>query len=192
VRWFSSSFDPIYVEDLRSIRYFEFWSKICCDRLNFMSLGVLGAYGKIILVFSPYSINLHILRLSLNTFCVFRYDFVFGKTTLTSSYSSHTLKYFLRILRIQLHTFREFSLDVPILFANSQNTQKEIFTFNKCLTMLKGQFFEKIEWRLKNWTTMNKFTNFIIRLYLTYNVVSAYLENTLNSDKKREKLTCLH
>jgi hypothetical protein len=50
------SFDPIDVEDLRA-KYFWFLPKIRQDRLNFMSLDVIGEYGKILFGVSPYALK---------------------------------------------------------------------------------------------------------------------------------------
>ncbi len=39
------------MKKIYNLKYFWFWSKIRRDRLNFMSLGVLGEYSKILLAF---------------------------------------------------------------------------------------------------------------------------------------------
>jgi hypothetical protein len=67
------SFDPIYVEDLRS-KIFLVLVKKSRERLNFMSLDLLAECGKIHLEFAPYALKyfLRILQISLNTFLVYR------------------------------------------------------------------------------------------------------------------------
>ncbi len=54
------------MKKIYDLKYFWFWSKIRWDRLNFMSLGVLGEYSKILLAF---------LDMRLNNFHVFGDDF---------------------------------------------------------------------------------------------------------------------
>jgi hypothetical protein len=68
---------------------------------EFMPLGVLGKYGKILLAFSPYVLKyfLRILRNSLNTVLS-----AYSETVLcTANFAvfSCTLKYFPRILRLR-------------------------------------------------------------------------------------------
>jgi len=52
-------FDPIFAGDLRSKIVFGFGQKSVeiADRLNFMSLGVLGEYSTILLAFSSYTLK---------------------------------------------------------------------------------------------------------------------------------------
>jgi hypothetical protein len=77
---FFCSFDPIYVKDLRS-EIFLILVKNSPRWLNFTSLDILEGYGKILFAFSPYALKyfLHILRISLNAFRIFRDDFVYRK-----------------------------------------------------------------------------------------------------------------
>jgi hypothetical protein len=65
-------FDPIFAGDLRSKIVFGFGQKSVeiADRLNFMSLGVLGEYSTILLAFYLYTLK-NFLCISLNKFKFF-------------------------------------------------------------------------------------------------------------------------
>jgi hypothetical protein len=85
---------PIY--KIKDQKYFWFWKKNRRDMLNFMSFGVLGEYGKIVLAFSPYALKyfLRILRIKLKYFPRIQGGFCALQTTLTLSDCSCMSKYF--------------------------------------------------------------------------------------------------
>jgi hypothetical protein len=55
------------MEKIYDLKYFWFCSKIRIYKLNFMYLGVLGEYGKILLAFSPFALTYFLRILRINT-----------------------------------------------------------------------------------------------------------------------------
>ncbi len=143
------SFDSIYVEYLRSKiflvlvenspRQTQCYVSQCIRRIRQDSCGI----------FFICAYFLRILRINLNTFRVFRDDFVYRKQP-----------YFCYILHVSLNIFRIFSEYSKILSGYSPQTFKyfphihriprkngeytENFYFQQCPMKLKGHYFEKI------------------------------------------------
>jgi hypothetical protein len=90
-----------------------------------------------------------------------------------------------------LNTFRLFSIFSIILKILRKNGEyAEInFYFQQCLTMLKGKYFEEIEWGIINWPTMNKLQINFFGVIFNFKRRSAYMKNTVNSEKLTYKIS---
>ncbi len=127
-------------------RWFGIHKKsICRDLLHFISFGILGEHSKILVSYSFGNLKYFWRILIRQIFSVYSETISRKKTALNSSYSlsTHnflwtmmysplTTKYFWRILRIWLNTFRIFSEYAEILIRILRKIEKGIiFWFRK-------------------------------------------------------------
>jgi hypothetical protein len=64
----------------------------------------------------------------------------------------------------------------------SEEPTEPVLHYQPQLMTLKGQYIGKIKWGILHWPKMNSFQLLFFR-YLFKNMLSAYMENTLNGEK---------
>jgi hypothetical protein len=71
---------------------------------------------------------------------------------------------------------------IPGIRIKSEEPAEPGLHYQPRLMTLKGQYIEKIKWGTLHWPKMNSFQLLFFR-YLFENMLSAYMENTLNGEK---------